>query len=217
MSEAVRSRAPEQLSPYEAVLRSFGYSSGSPPRSSPWRGPAWNWRCARRRAMPMPGRCWRCCAARSAEGSTCSRILSARSAARRAVEAAPSNPLAWFSSGPGALLSRRIRELPERGGAGRRTQSHGRHPVEFLGEPDAYAGDWSAAARGGTRKQLNPQSSRMVLGRPFLNAYRQGDDRGARLCAQDQSAGPLGLRRGMAAACGQLGERDAAEKPCGSC
>ena len=25
MSEAVRSRAPEQLSPYEAVLRSFGY------------------------------------------------------------------------------------------------------------------------------------------------------------------------------------------------
>ena len=27
MSEALRSRTPEQLSPYEAVLRSFGYSA----------------------------------------------------------------------------------------------------------------------------------------------------------------------------------------------
>jgi hypothetical protein len=51
MSEAVRSRTPEEVSPYEAVLRSFGYFE--------------NWRCGRHRLMPMPGQCWRYCASRS--------------------------------------------------------------------------------------------------------------------------------------------------------
>ena len=61
MSEAVRGRTPEQLSPYEAVLRSFGYFERvtaeelAAARSRPGVGGA-----RRRRPMPMPGRCWRC-------------------------------------------------------------------------------------------------------------------------------------------------------------
>ena len=66
MSEAVRSRAPEELSPYEAVLRSFGYFDAGHRRRArrgairPGIGGA-----RRRRPMPMPGRCWRCCASRT--------------------------------------------------------------------------------------------------------------------------------------------------------
>ena len=110
MSEAVRSRTPEQLSPYEAVLRSFGYFERVTPeelavaRGRPGIGGA-----ARRRVTPMPGRCSRYCALQDyAQGFNLQPDSLARgsSAARRAVEAAPSNHLA-SSAWPRRSSSRR--------------------------------------------------------------------------------------------------------------
>ena len=66
MSDAVRSRTPEQLSPYEAVLRSFGYLERVTPEDLAAARSGWNWRCKRRRRMPMRGRCWRFSAFRNA-------------------------------------------------------------------------------------------------------------------------------------------------------
>ena len=99
MSNAVRNRNPEELSPYEAVLRSFGYSeratgeelaaarSGleSAVRKAPAYGDAW--------AMLAL-----LCVQEHAQGfnlqANC--LTSGATAARRAVEAAPSNHLAYF-------------------------------------------------------------------------------------------------------------------------
>jgi len=54
----LRSRPAEQLSPYEAVLRSFGYFERVTARNSPPRDPAWSWPSSRHRGMPTRGPCW---------------------------------------------------------------------------------------------------------------------------------------------------------------
>jgi TolB-like protein len=129
MSETVRSRTPEELSPYETVLRSFGH------RRRAYRGALWPgiggakgarlWRCVGdARVTVCPGACARiqpsgqfpngrgnrrppCC-----RGST---IQSSR----------------LFQSGPSALLSKGIRELPQCSGTGRRSQPDGRQLHRF--------------------------------------------------------------------------------------
>ena len=72
MSEAVRLKPLDQLTPYEALLRSFGYFERVVPDRAcrravrVWSGPS-----SRRRAMPRSGRCCRCCTGRNiASGST---------------------------------------------------------------------------------------------------------------------------------------------------
>ena len=80
----------------------------------------------RRRTKPMPGRCSPCCASRNyAQGFELQAdpLASGSTAARNAVEAAPSSPLAAFRPGPGALLPEGIPGLPQGGGAGDRAQS----------------------------------------------------------------------------------------------
>ena len=100
MSEAVRSRDPEQLSPYEAVLRSFGYfervtaeelaaGAGRP-------GTAVQQGAGLRRCLGHAGVL---CVQEYAQGFNlqADSLDRALAAARRAVELAPSNHLAHFS------------------------------------------------------------------------------------------------------------------------
>ena len=60
MSEAFRNRDPEQLTPYEAVLRSFGHFPRLSRKSMPPRERAWNAPSSKRRTMPIAGPCCRC-------------------------------------------------------------------------------------------------------------------------------------------------------------
>src|SRR5262249_10319410 len=100
MSESVRSRAPDHLSPYEAVLRSFGYLERVTPEELAAA------RSALERAVekaPGYADAWAMLAVLHFQDYAQGFELQADSltagltAARRAVEAAPSNPLAHFS------------------------------------------------------------------------------------------------------------------------
>jgi len=77
MSEIVRSRDPEELSPYEAVLRSFCYSARATAEElAAARAGLESAVFARHRPMAMPGRCSRCYAARiTGRDSTLGMIL----------------------------------------------------------------------------------------------------------------------------------------------
>ena len=181
--------------------------------------------------MPMAGPCCRCCGGQDYGHGVqrASPILSGAHspAARRAVEAAPSNHLAHFALAQASVLPQGFSGLPNCGGEGHRTQPHGRRPhplfvpwVTLM----TYAGDWERGCALAERaKQLIPHHPRLVLvpicfpqGVPQRRLPRRSQGR-----TQVQYARFLALQacRSMAAAYGQLGEREAAGKkePAGSC
>ena len=59
MSEALRSKSEDALTPHEAVLRTFSYFAASSPRNMQPCGGFWSAPFAKRRAMPTAGRCCR--------------------------------------------------------------------------------------------------------------------------------------------------------------
>ena len=129
MSEGLRSKAPEELSPYEAVLRSFGYyervTAEELAAGAIW---PWNGRCGGARLMPMPGPCWRCSTSQEhAQGFNLQAGFPdgrALDAAQQAAELAI--PIAWPYDGLAwALFFRKeYRGFSQCGRAGRRAQPH---------------------------------------------------------------------------------------------
>jgi TolB-like protein/Tfp pilus assembly protein PilF len=217
MSETVRRRSPEELSPYEAVLRSFGYFE---------RVSAEELAAARSglelavRKAPAHADAWAMlallCVQDYAQGFNlqADSLASGLAAARRAVETAPSSPLAYFSLAQALFFQREFpgfRHAAERAVA--LNPSDG-NSIAFIGELLTYAGDWERGMALAERaKQLNPHHPGWYWYADFYNAYRQGDDRGALSFALK-----INLPRHwpahmvMAAAYGQLGERDAAAR-----
>ena len=184
MSEAVRSRAPEQLSPYEAVLRSFGYFE---------RVTAEDLAAARSglelavRKAPAYADAWAMlallCVQDYAQGFNLQpdSLASGLTAARRAVGGGAIQSPGPFQPGPGALLPEGIPELPQCGGAGRRPQPHGRQLHRLSRRAADLCGRLrsAACALAGRAKQLNPHHPGWYWYADFYDAYRQGDDRGA--------------------------------------
>ena len=86
--------------------------------------------------------------------------------------------------------------------------------IAFVGELLTYAGDAERGlALAGRAKQLNPHHPGWYWYADFYNAYRKGDDRGARTFAlKINLPGHWPAHAAMAAACGQLGDRDAAAR-----
>jgi len=217
MSEAVRSRAPEQLSPYEAVLRSFSYfervtaeelaAARSGLELAVQKAPAHAdaWAMLALLCVQDYGQGFNLQADSLASGST---------AARRAVETAPSSPLAYFSLAQALFFQREFpgfRHAAERAVA---LNPMDGNSIAFLGELLTYAGDWERGLALAERaKQLNPHHPGWYWYADFYNAYRQGDDRGALSFAlKTNLPGHWGAHMAMAAAYGQLGERDAAAR-----
>jgi TolB-like protein len=215
MSEAVRSRSPEQLTPYEAVLRSFGYFE---------RVTAEELAAARSslelalQKAPAHADAWAMlallCVQDYAQGFKlqADSLTSGLTAARRAVEAAPSNHLAHFSLAQALFFQKEFpsfRHAAERAVA---LNPMDGNSIAFLGELLAYAGDWERGLALAERaKQLNPHHPGWYWYADFYNAYRQGDDRGALgFALKTNLPGHWGAHAAMAAAYGQLGERDAA-------
>jgi serine/threonine-protein kinase len=217
MSEALRGRTPEQLTPYEAVLRSFGYSERVTPeelagarsglelavRKAPAHADAWAmlaWLCIQDYAQGF--------------NLQADSLASGLNAAQRAVEAAPSNHLAHFSLAQ-ALFFRRefqgFRNAAERSVA---LNPMNGDSIAFLGELLTYAGDWERGlALAGRAKQLNPHHPGWYWYADFYDAYRRGDHRGALDAALKVNLpGQWFSHAATAAACGQLGEQDAAAK-----
>ena len=217
MSEALRSRDPEQLSPYEAVLRSFGYLQRVTPE---------HLAAARSglelavRTAPAYADAWAMlaflCVQEYGQGFKLQAdpLTSGSIAARRAVEAAPSNALAYFSLAQALFFQKEFESF--RNAAERAVELNpvDGNSIAFLGELLTYAGDSERGlALAGRAKRLNPHHPGWYWYADFYNSYRQGDYRGALSFALKANLpSHWGMHAAMAAAYGQLGERDAAAK-----
>ena len=183
MSEAVRGRAPEQLSPYEAVLRSFGYLERVTPEELAVSRSGLELAVGKE---PDYADAWAMlallCLQDYAQGFGLRPDSLARGldAARRAVEAAPSSPLALFSLAQALFFQKEFesfRNAAERAAA---LNPMDGNSIAFLGELLTYSGDSERGlALAGRAKQLNPNHPGWYWYADYYNAYRQGDDRGA--------------------------------------
>jgi tetratricopeptide (TPR) repeat protein len=217
MSEAVRSRTPEELSPYEAVLRSFGYFE---------RVSAEDLAAARSglelavRNAPAYADAWAMlallCVQEHAQGFNlqADSLTSGATAARRAVEATPSNHLAYFSLAQALFFQKEFQSFRNAAERAVVLNPMDGNSIAFLGELLTYAGDWERGMALAERaKQLNPNHPGWYWYADFYNAYRQGDYRSAlNFVLKANLPGHWGTQAAMAAAYGQLGERDAAGK-----
>lgn len=211
MSEAVRGREPDELSPYEAVLRSFGYfETGTPEELTIGRTAL---EAALRKA-PTYADAWAmlgflCCQDYvHAFNLRVDALANGAAAARRAVEAGPSNHLAYLSLAEALAFQKEpvlFRNAAER--------AIGLNPMDSnslatLGELLIYAG---LAERGtelaGRAKDLNPNHPAWYWFADFYNAFQQADDRtalnlGMKMKLNGHPLAPMFI----AAAAGQLGE-----------
>ena len=215
MTETLRNRDPNGLSPYEAVLRSFAHFQRL---NAPEHAAA---RAALEKAVLQPpdrGDCWAMLSMLYREEYTHGFNLQpdpigrALAAARRAVDAAPANHLAYHALASALFFRRELgafRAAAERALA---LNSMDGFTAAYLGFQIAYAGDWErgcALAERATR--LNPHHPGWYWFPLFFNAYRQRDYQGA-LDAVLKVNMPAFWRThfALAAAYAQLGERDAA-------
>ena len=217
MSETVRSRPPEQLSPYEAVLRSFGYferatieelaaaRSGleSAVRKAPAYAEAWamlSILCTHEYGQAFD--------------LQPDSLTSGFTAARRAVEAAPSNHLAWFSLAQALFFQKEFQSFRNAAERAVALNPMDGDSIATLGGMLTCAGDLERGlALAGRAKQLNPHHPGWYWWVDFCNAYRQGDYRGALGFALKMNLpGHWFMHAAMSAAYGQLGERAAASK-----
>ena len=215
MSEALRNRDPNLLSPYEAVLRSFAHFQ----RVNAEEHAAA--RAALERAVqqaPGDADCWAMLSMMYREEYTHGFNLRpdpigrALAAARRAVEPAPSNHLAYHALASALFFRREL-------GAFRSAAERAVDPnpmdgftLAYLGFLIAYSGDWErGCALVEQARQLNPHHPGWYWFPAVFNAYRKRDYRGAvDVTLKVNMPGFWRTHAAFAAAYGQLGELDAA-------
>ena len=217
MSEVVRRQDPDTLSPYEALLRSFGYRERMTVEEH-----AANRVTLERAVQQAPGH---------ADALAMLALLytdehslgfnplpdplgRALEAARHAVDAAPSNHRAHFALAV-TLFHRKefqaFRNAAERALALNPLDGSA---AEYLGLCMAYAGDWDRGCALSERAmQLNPSHPGKLWFPICVNKYRQRDYLGALdIALKINTPGIHYLPLFVAAANGQLGNRDAAGK-----
>ncbi len=217
MSDTVRSRNPLELTPYEAVLRSFGYLgritredlavslSGleSAVRTAPAYADAWAmlaFLCVQDYAQGF-----------ELQGDS---LIKGFTAARRAVEAAPSSPLAYFSLAQALFFQKEFQSFRNAAERALSLNPLDSNSIAFLGEMLAYAGDWERGLELAERaRQFNPNHPGWYWHVNFNNSYRQGDYKSALEFARKMNVGNnWGAHALMAAACAQLGEGESSRK-----
>jgi tetratricopeptide (TPR) repeat protein len=141
-------------------------------------------------------------------------LTSGLTAARRAVEASPSNPLAYVSLAQVLFFHKEFQSFRNAAERAVVLNPMDGNSIAFLGELLTYAGDRDRGlALAGSAKQLNPNHPGWYWYANFYNAYRQGDYSGARdFALKINLPGQWASHAMLAAACGQLGEREAAAK-----
>jgi TolB-like protein/Tfp pilus assembly protein PilF len=215
MSEALRDTPADQLTPYEAVLRSFGYGYRQTPEEH----------AAVRDALELaveraPGNsdAWsmlsRIYMDEFAHGTNLRPDALARllHAARRAVDAAPSSAMAY-----GALAYAMFFRKEFQAFRSAAEQSIALNPlnsptVAGLGALMAYAGDWERGCGLVERAmQLNPRHPGWYWIPFYCNAYRKGDYPAAvNFAIKFNLPGFHVMHEALAAAYGQLGEHEKA-------
>jgi serine/threonine protein kinase/Tfp pilus assembly protein PilF len=217
MSEALRGKADEELSPHEAVLRAFGYMERVTPEEharvrrilervvsiAPNQSDAWAmlanlyWEEHAHGLNPQPDPLGR-----------------ALAAARRAVEAAPSNNLAHYALACTLFFQKDF--LAFRSAAERAIELNRMDAsvAALIGNLIAYAGDWERGrAMVESAMQLNPDHPGWYWFANFNDAYRQRDYRSALgFALKINLPGNFYTHAVTAAVYGQLGMHEAARK-----
>jgi TolB-like protein/Tfp pilus assembly protein PilF len=217
MSESLRGRAPDELTPYEAVLRAFGQGFR---RTSEEHATV---RACLDRAVeeaPRYSDAWAMLALTYVDEQTHGynqrpdSLDRALEAARRAVDAAPSNALAYH-----ALAWTMFFRKEHQAFRAAAEQSIALNPLNSptlagLGALTAYSGDWeSGCALVGRALELNPRHPGWYWFPLFYNAYRKTDYRDAvNLALKFNLPDFFVTHEALAAAYGQLGELEAAGK-----
>ena len=217
MSELVRSRAPEQLSPYEAVLRSFNYFQVVTPEELEAARSCLEIAVAK---APAYVDAWAMLAVLCAQdygqgfNLTPDSLADGLSAARRAVEAGPSNHLAYFSLMQALFFQKEFQSFRDAAERAITLNPMDGNSLAFVGELLTYVGDSERGlALSGRAKQLNPHHPGWYWYADFFNAYQQRDYRGALSFARKANLpNHWGMHAGIAASAGQLGESEVAAK-----
>ena len=216
MSEALRSRDPRQLSPYEAVVRGLGYYE----RITVEEHAAV--RDALERAVqeaPDNADAWALLAEAYAEeykhgfNVRPDPLGRALEAARRAVAAAPSNHLAQHSLAQALFFRRELQAFRHAADRAVALNPMDGCTTAFLGILMAYAGDWDhGLALAERAMDLNPHYPGWYRLGSFFGAYRKKDYRAALdIALKVNMPSYYYTHAAIAAAYGQLGEREAAQ------
>ncbi len=217
MSEAVRSRNPEHLSAHEAVIRSFGYFERVTPEEL----------AAARSGLeqavqkePANADAWAMLAMLCAQDYGQGFMLqpdclrTSLTAARRAVELAPSSSWAHLSLAQALFFLKEIqgfRNAAERAAA---LNPMDGNSIAFLGEMLFYSGYSERGLELASRaKQLNPNHPGWYWYIDFFDAYAKGDYSSALdFTSRVNLPNHFAFYIAIAAAAGQLGHHDAAAK-----
>jgi serine/threonine protein kinase/tetratricopeptide (TPR) repeat protein len=217
MSESLREKNPSELTPYEGLLRFIGYLYRVSPKEH-----AIATDCLERAVQQAPGYApaWAMLAILYREeynhgfSPRPDPLGRALAAARRALEASPSDHLAYL-----ALAS--IQFFRHEFDAFRTTTQRAialnpmdGYTVGYLGMLTAFAGDWErGCAMSAQARSLNPHHPGWYWFTPLFDAYRKGDYRGALGIAQMVNM-PTFWRMNLALAAihGDLGELEPAQE-----
>ncbi len=183
LSELVRSRPPHELTPYEAVLRSFSY----PQRPSPEElVPARAGLEAAVRKAPSYGDAWAMlsflCVQDYAHGFKLrtDALASGLAAAQRAVEAAPSSHLSFYALAQALFFHKEIQSFRNAVERAVVLNPMDGNSLAFLGEMLVYSGNAERGLELAARaKLLNPNHPGWYWYVDVCNAYREGDFHGA--------------------------------------
>jgi tetratricopeptide (TPR) repeat protein len=213
----VRLKAADQMSPYEALLRSFGYNERFTPEDL-----AEVRTCLERAVQQAPGNgeCWAMLSLMYAneyghwDNAGADSLDRSLRAARMAVEAAPLHSLPYYALAQALFFKR---EIPAFRVAAERAVSL--NPTDgataaFMGLLIAYAGDWErGCALSDKGSQLNPNHPGWYRYTAWHDAYRKKDYRKALDVALHLNAPQNYYTHAVLAICyAQLGQMEEARK-----
>jgi tetratricopeptide (TPR) repeat protein len=217
MSEATRRRNPEDLTPYEAVLRSFAHFQ----RVSAEEHAAS--RTALERAVAQaPGYAdgWAMLSMLYKEEYTHDFNLRpdplgrAFQAAQRAVEAAPSNHLAHHALAATLFFRREIQAFRVAAERAIALNPMDGFTMAYLGFLIAYSGEWERGCALSERaRSLNPHHPGWYWFAPFFDAYRKREyGKALEIARKVNMPGFWRAQVALGAVYGQVGEREAARR-----
>jgi len=217
MSEVVCGKNPDELSPYEAVLRSFRYFDRVTPEE-----------------LAAARSCLELAVEKAPSNSDAWAMLAllfhqdygqgfnlhpdalnlGTVAAQRAVEAGPSNHLAYFSLAQARFFQKDFQSFRNAAERAVALNPMDGNSLAFMGELLTYVGDWERGLALASRaKQINPNHPGWFWYADYFHAYRQGDYRNAlSFILKANLPGHWGMHAGIAAAAGQVGDSETASK-----
>jgi len=217
MSEVVRSRPLDQLSPYEALLRAFSYFERVIPEEH-----ALVRTILERAVAQAPGAAaaWAMLSMIYGEehrfgfNTRPDCLDRALRAALRAADVAPSSHLSHFALAQAYYFRKEFEPFRNAAERAIALNSSDGAMVEFSAHLLAFAGDWERGRELGHRaRELNPHHPKWYWALPFLDAYRQGDYRTAKVFIHKaQMPGNFFGTSLSVALYGQIGDRDEAAK-----